>query len=99
MRESYVYILANKKNGTLYIGVTSNLHKRLQEHKFKVRNGFTKKYNVQRLVYYETYFDIRTAIEREKCIKKWNRLWKMHLIETLNPDWDDLWPGFPLSRE
>jgi putative endonuclease len=98
MKESYVYILANRKNGTLYIGVTSDITKRIQEHRLNIRKGFTQKHHTHILVYYEIYFDIRTAIEREKCLKKWNRLWKLHLIETLNPKWDDLWPGSPPSR-
>jgi putative endonuclease len=99
MRESYVYILASNRNGTLYVGVTSDLEKRIQEHKLKIRKGFSSNYNVTKLVYYETYFDIQTAIHREKCIKKWNRKWKLDLIESNNIQWDDLWPGFPPSRE
>jgi putative endonuclease len=99
MKESYVYILANKRNGTLYIGVTNDLHRRMQEHKLKITDSFTKKYNVNKLVYYEIYFDMRTAIEREKCLKKWNRVWKINLIESMNPQWEDLDTGFPPSRE
>jgi putative endonuclease len=99
MRQSYVYILATDRNGTLYIGVTNNLERRIQEHKLHIAKGFTQKYNVHKLVYYELYFDIKTAIEREKRIKKWNRLWKLRLIENKNPQWEDLEPGFPPSRE
>jgi putative endonuclease len=97
MKESYVYILASKRNGTLYIGVTTNLEKRIEEHRLKTRKSFTQKYNVYMLVHYEIYFDIQTAIEREKRIKKWNRLWKLRLIEERNPDWNDLFTGFPLD--
>jgi putative endonuclease len=99
MKESYVYILATDRNGTLYTGVTNNLERRVQEHRLRITKGFTQKYNVHRLVYYELYFDIHTAIQREKRIKKWNRLWKLRLIESVNPQWEDLWPGFPPSRE
>ena len=99
MRESYVYILASKRNGTLYVGVTTNLEQRREEHKLKIKKGFTQKYNVYMLVHYEIYFDIQTAIEREKRIKKWNRLWKLRLIEEHNPDWNDLFSGFPPPRE
>ena len=101
-----VYILANKRNGTLYTGVTSDLVKRVWEHKQDFAESFTKKYSVHDLVYFEQLDDMATAIEREKQIKKWNRSWKIELIEKANPDWRDLWPeivgqnhGFPLSRE
>ena len=87
----YVYILANKKNGTLYIGVTGDLLKRIHEHKNGLVKGFTKKYRVHRLVYYEQGKDINSAIEREKRIKKWRRQWKIELIEKANPDWKDLY--------
>ena len=91
MKESYVYILASKKNGTLYIGVTNNLLRRISEHKNDEIKGFTKKYNVKTLVYYETYPDIRDAIYREKCMKEWKRQWKINLIEKINPEWEDLY--------
>ena len=96
----YVYILASKKNGTLYIGVTSNLIKRVWEHKNKLAAGFTKKYNITKLVYYEQYIDPQNALRREKRLKKYNRKWKLALIEKHNPEWNDLYaalidPGFP----
>ncbi len=90
IKNSYVYILASKKNGTLYVGVTSNLEKRVYEHKNDIHEGFTKKYQIHLLVYYEHHEDITTAIWREKCIKRWNRAWKIKLIEEKNPDWNDL---------
>ncbi len=90
-KQPAVYILASKRNGTLYIGVTSNLQKRAWEHKNNVIEGFTKQYGVHLLVYYELYDDMVTAITREKQIKKWNRPWKLELIEKQNPDWRDLW--------
>ncbi|MBW2544344.1 MAG: GIY-YIG nuclease family protein, partial [Deltaproteobacteria bacterium] len=86
-----IYILASRKNGTLYVGVTSDLLKRIYEHKQNLIDGFTKKYNVHTLVYYETHNDIREAITREKQIKKWNRKWKMRLIEEMNSEWRDLY--------
>jgi putative endonuclease len=86
-----VYILASKRNGTLYIGVTANLIKRVYEHKNHLVDGFTKKYNVHNLVYYETTEDISSAIKREKQIKKWKRKWKIELIENKNPNWRDLY--------
>ena len=82
----YIYILANEKNGTLYIGVTSNLIKRVYEHKKNLVDGFTKKYNIHKLAYYEITNDIESAIEREKQLKKWNRKWKLKLIEKSNPE-------------
>ena len=91
MKHSYVYILASKKNGTLYIGVTSNLVKRVYEHKNNLVEGFTKKYHVHTLVYYEVFEDIEEAIKWEKRLKKWNRKWKIELIEKKNPNWDDLY--------
>ena len=90
-RQPAVYILASKRNGTLYIGVTSNLQKRAWEHKNDVIEGFTKQYRVHLLVYYELHGDMVSAITREKQIKKWNRAWKIELIEEKNPDWKDLW--------
>ena len=92
-RQPAVYILASKRNGTLYIGVTSDLQKRNWEHKTDLVDGFTKRYRVHRLVYYELHGDTLSAITREKQIKKWNRAWKMDLIEKQNPDWKDLWEG------
>ena len=88
---SYVYILANGKNGTLYIGVTSNLSKRVWEHKNKIFKGFTDKYSINKLVYYIVFEDIKEAIKREKQIKKWNRKWKLRVIEEMNPNWNDLY--------
>ena len=87
----YIYILANKRNGTLYIGVTSNLIKRVYEHKKNLVDGFTKKYNIHKLAYYEITNDIESAIRREKQLKKWNRKWKLELIEKNNPEWRDLY--------
>jgi putative endonuclease len=89
--QSYIYILSNKKNGTLYIGVTSDLTKRIYEHKQKVINGFSKQYSLDKLVYYEVIDDIKTAIKREKQLKKWNRAWKIELIEKENSEWYDLY--------
>jgi len=86
----YVYILANKRNGTLYIGVTSDLRKRLYQHKNKMLDGFSQKYDVDKLMYYETYSDPLSAIAREKRLKKWRRSWKLRLIEEKNPGWEDL---------
>ena len=83
-------MLASKKNGTLYIGVTNNLLRRVYEHKNDLLGGFTKKYNVKILVYYEVHQDIYQAIIREKRIKKWKRQWKINLIEENNPEWKDL---------
>ena len=86
-----VYILASKRNGTLYIGVTSNLRKRIWEHREGIIEGFTKKYAVHMLVYYELFTDMYSAITREKRLKKWRRAWKIRLIEETNPRRDDLW--------
>ena len=83
----YVYILASRKNGTLYIGVTNHLERRVSEHKLGLNQGFTSQYDVNRLVYYETSDSIEAAIMREKQIKKWKRSWKMKLIEKTNPEW------------
>jgi len=91
MKNYYIYILASKKNGTLYIGVTGDLIKRVDEHKQNTVAGFTKKYNVHTLVYYEVFQDIEEAILREKQMKKWNRSWKINLIEEKNPEWKDLY--------
>ena len=86
-----VYILASERNGTLYIGVTSDLIKRVWEHREGVVHGFTKKYSVHKLVYFEQYDDMENAIIREKRLKKWRRAWKLNLIEQSNPHWNDLW--------
>ena len=88
--EYYVYILASKRNGTLYIGMTNNLSRRVWEHKQGLVEGFTKKYGVHRLVYSECFPSPREAIQREKRLKKWDRAWKIQLIESVNPDWSDL---------
>ena len=92
-RQPAVYILASKPNGTLYIGVTSDLAKRVWEHKNDSVDGFTKRYGVHRLVYYELHADMLSAITREKQLKKWNRAWKLELIESENPGWNDLSEG------
>ena len=84
MRKGFVYILTNYKNSVLYIGVTSNLVKRIYEHKFKLDDSFTKKYNLAKLVYYEVFDDIKSAIEREKQLKNWHREWKINLISDFN---------------
>ena len=86
----YVYLLANKKNGTLYIGVTNNLERRIAEHKSGLIPGFTQKYNVKILVWCEEFPGITEAIEREKQLKNWHRAWKIALIEQTNPEWRDL---------
>ena len=87
-----VYILASERNGTLYIGVTSNLVQRIWQHKSDLVEGFTEKYGVHSLVYFELLDDMFQAITREKQLKKWNRAWKLALIEKQNPTWQDLWP-------
>ena len=89
--QCWVYILASKRNGTLYTGVTSNLDARVYQHKNDLIPGFTKRYGVHRLVWFEEHGDIRDGIAREKQIKGWNRAWKIRLIEKLNPDWKDLY--------
>ncbi len=91
MRSYYVYILASKRNGTLYVGVTNNLIRRVYEHKNEMVEGFTNKYGVHKLVYYEQTNDLKSAIQRERRLKKWNRKWKMELIEQGNSDWKDLY--------
>ncbi len=90
MKIYYVYILASKKNGVLYTGVTNNLKRRVEEHKECKVEGFTKKYNVKNLVWYDQTESIESAITREKQIKKWERQWKINMIEKLNPEWKDL---------
>lgn len=87
----YVYILASKRNGTLYIGVTSELIKRAYEHKNDFVEGFTKEYGVHNLVYFEETTDVESAIKREKQLKTWKRNWKLELIESKNPQWKDLY--------
>ena len=91
MNQYYLYILASIKNGTLYIGVTNNLLRRISEHKNDSVDGFTKKYKIHKLVYYEEINDVKVAIQREKQVKKWERQWKINLIEKNNPEWKDLY--------
>lgn len=91
MKKMFVYIMSNHPNGTLYVGVTNNLIRRVWEHKNKVTKGFTSKYGLDRLVYYEIYDDEITAIGREKTLKEWKREWKFALIEKNNPGWEDLY--------
>ncbi len=91
-KQPAVYLLASRRNGTLYIGVTSNLVKRIWEHRNNVVEGFTKSHGVHTLVYYEQHATMEAAITREKQLKKWNRAWKLRLVEERNPDWRDLWP-------
>ena len=102
MNQYYVYIMASQRNGTLYIGVTNDLIKRVYEHRNDMVDGFTKQYGVRNLVYYEEVGDVNVAIAREKTLKKWRREWKIDLIETFNPDWldlyEDLVAGSPLAR-
>jgi len=90
MNQYYVYILASKKDGVLYIGVTNNLIRRIYEHKSEYLKGFSKKYFAKKLVYFEVTSDIESALQREKQLKKWNRIWKIDLIEKDNPGWLDL---------
>ena len=103
-RQPCVYLLASERNGTLYTGVTSNLLRRVWEHKQNLVEGFTHKYHINRLVWYELHETMVSAISREKAIKKWNRAWKIRVIEEKNPRWNDLYdelmnPGFPPARE
>jgi putative endonuclease len=107
-KQPVTYILATERNGTLYVGVTSNLIARVWQHREHVVDGFTKKYGMKKLVWYEPHETMENAITREKRLKKWNRVWKIRLIETFNPYWNDLWPniigpsqvtGFPPARE
>ena len=91
-RTYWVYILASGLGGTLYIGVTNSLVRRVYEHRTKAAPGFSKKYGVDRLIYFEQHSEIEAAIRREKRLKKWNRAWKISLIEEMNPNWDDLYP-------
>lgn len=98
----YIYIMASKRNGTLYVGVTSDLVRRVYEHKTNQLQGFTQKYAIHNLVWYDIAETMDAAILREKQVKKWNRAWKQRLIEETNPEWLDLYPsicGFPPARE
>jgi putative endonuclease len=90
-KQPAVYILASKRNGTLYIGVTSDLIKRIWEHKNNMVEGFTKRYGIHQLVWYEVHEGMESAIEREKRLKEWKRKWKLELIESINPSWQDLY--------
>ncbi|MEK7074352.1 MAG: GIY-YIG nuclease family protein [Patescibacteria group bacterium] len=92
-RVYYVYILASKRNGTLYVGVTNDLERRVYEHQQNLVEGFTKKYGVYHLVYHEATNDVHAAMQREKQLKKWKRAWKLELIEKENPEWKDLMTG------
>ncbi len=92
-KQPAIYILASHRNGTLYIGVTSDLVARVWQHRDHVVDGFTRKYGVSRLVWYEMHGTMEEAITHEKRMKKWNREWKIRLIEQINPYWNDLWPG------
>ena len=92
----YVYIMASQRNGTTYIGVTNDLIRRAYEHRERLGPGFSARNRIKRLVYFETHTDVRDAIKREKQMKKWNRAWKIELIERSNPEWRDLW--FDLNR-
>ena len=96
MGQYFGYMLASKRNGTLYIGVTNKLLKRVHQHKNDVTEGFTRKYNVHSLVYYEVFNRIQDAITREKQMKKWKRQWKMELIEKSNPNWEDLFESLSI---
>jgi putative endonuclease len=89
-KQFFVYILASRKHGTLYVGVTSDVVRRAHQHKTKAAQGFTQRYNINKLVYFETFDDPISAITREKQLKKWNREWKLQLIERENPGWIDL---------
>ncbi|MGQ7958653.1 GIY-YIG nuclease family protein [Pseudomonas sp. SP16.1] len=109
MKQPAVYIMASQRNGTLYTGVTANLLQRIWQHREEVVAGFTRRYGVKMLVWYEQHESMSGAIAREKAIKKWSRAWKLRLIEEQNPHWQDLWPeiigassisaGSPSSRE
>lgn len=93
-QQYYVYILCSQRNGTLYIGMTNDITRRIYEHKAKVLPGFTCKYNVDKLIYLEGYSHIDEARQREKALKCWKRGWKLRLIESVNPEWKDLFEGF-----
>lgn len=96
MKQYYVYILASDRNGTLYVGVTNDLARRINEHKLGVDKSFTQKYSVHRLVYYEAFDNPAEAIRREKNLKAWKRAWKVRLVESINLHWEDL--GHPLLQ-
>jgi len=98
VKQYYVYILANKRNGTLYTGVTNDLRRRVLEHKDGTIGGFTDKHQVKLLVYFERHNDIERAIRREKSIKRWRRKWKLGLIESMNPQWVDLYQVYFPNR-
>jgi len=91
MSGGWVYIMTNRPNGTLYVGVTNDLVRRAWEHREGRADGFTKRYDLKRLVFFERHDDIRAAIQREKTMKHWSRAWKVRLIPASNPDWDDLY--------
>jgi putative endonuclease len=91
MAGGWVYIVTDRPYGTLYVGVTSDIQRRAWEHRDGVTDGFTKRYELKRLVYVEAHDDIRAAIEREKRVKRWQRAWKIELIQSINPTWDDLY--------
>ncbi|MDE0050896.1 MAG: GIY-YIG nuclease family protein [Acidobacteriota bacterium] len=91
MRGGWVYIMTNRRNGTLYLGVTANIARRAWEHREGAAEGFTRRYGLKRLVYAEFHDDIAAAIQREKTMKHWPRRWKIALIQGMNPDWDDLY--------
>ena len=93
MRQGYVYVMTNTRNGTLYIGVTNDIVRRVHEHRTGNTSSFTQRHGLKRLVWYETHADVPTAIRREKAMKAWQRAWKLRLIEATNPEWNDLWPG------
>ncbi len=97
-RQYWVYILASGLGGTLYIGVTGDLVRRVFEHRSKAVPGFTRTYGVDRLVHFEVYDDVEQAILREKRLKKWRRAWKIQLIEAQNPNWDDLYPAIAANN-
>ena len=92
MAYAWVYIMTNRPDGTLYVGVTSDLPKRVHEHREGLVDGFTKRHGLKRLVYAEPHDDMQTALQREKNMKHWSRAWKVNLIHAENPDWDDLFP-------
>jgi putative endonuclease len=87
----YVYILASRKDGAIYVGITNDIARRIYEHRIKAVRGFTSKYNITRLVWFEIYDDPISAISREKELKKWKRAWKVQLVEAQNPQWNDLY--------
>jgi putative endonuclease len=91
MRGAWVYIMTEKPHGILYVGVTSDIVRRISEHRAGQQEGFTQKYGLKRLVYAEAHHDISAAIHREKRLKHWPRQWKINLIRSVNPDWNDLW--------